>query len=166
MSCLAKMGHIAYLLLQAVGQIHQPLLQKRLAQNFWSKFFQKGEWNMSSTVSDPILCFLILHLLKLPDLSKKTHEESSQWRPRTRKVQQINRATTTSNVNSNNRPNVHIQCITQLTAGPQSQRYFFCMCLRNTGLEVYEHNFTRPSLAAWTHPGLIYASVIEVEYLS
>lgn len=30
---------------------------------------------------DPILCFLIISLFKLPDLSKKTYEESSQWKP-------------------------------------------------------------------------------------
>lgn len=48
---------------------------------FLVKIFPKRQVKRVSTISDSILYFLILHLFELSDLSKKTHEESSQWRP-------------------------------------------------------------------------------------
>lgn len=78
------MGHISWLLLQAVGQIHQPLAQRRPA---WvsipfcnSLHFAKWRGKHVSTARNPILWFLILPLAEVPDLSKKTLEESPQWR--------------------------------------------------------------------------------------
>lgn len=78
------MGHISWLLLQAMGQIHQPLAQKRPA---WVSIpfcnsLHSAKWRGKhvSTARNPILCFLILPLAELPDLSTKTLEESPQGR--------------------------------------------------------------------------------------
>lgn len=62
----------------------QPLVQKRPA---WVNIpfcnilcFPEWRGKRVSTVRDPILWFLILPLVDLRDLSKKTLEESPQWR--------------------------------------------------------------------------------------